>query len=603
VKVLSPLAIAGHSCDILGISRIFTKDAGEPITVILPRPFPKIFPFLAILATLSTTGAAMTESDDQTAATQAIQEHERSIRPLERAAALAWWNANVSGKDEDFKAKEEAQNQLDAALSDKTRFEKIKSIDRAKLQDAQLKRQIEVLYLLYLEKQVDPALLREITAKANVIEKSFNAYRAPVNGRAIADSEVRKILSSSHDSVERKAVWEASKGVGAVVEPDLIALVKLRNQAAHKLGFADYHKMQLHLNEQSQEQVTALFDELDRLTREPFRKLKLEIDAALAKQFGVSITELRPWHSHDPFFQEVPAIFAADFDSVYAKADILKLCHDFYAGIGLPIDDVIARSDLYEKPGKSPHAFCTDIDREGDVRVLANIVPNEYWMGTMLHELGHSVYSSKNIPASVPYVLRAEAHILTTEGLAMLMERFSKDADWLQAMGVSVPDPAAFDKAGARMLRAKLLIFSRWCQVMFRFEKELYGNPDQDLKTLWWDLVERFQLVHRPDGRHAPDYASKIHIVSAPAYYHNYLMGELFANQVLHAIARDVLDGVDPAKASFVGNKKVGDYLKSRIFEPGRSLDWNGLTKFATGEVLNPKAFAAEIARESSDAP
>ena len=60
---------------------------------------------------------------------------------------------------------------------------------------------------------------------------------------------------------------------------------------------------------------------------------------------------------------------------------------------------MIDRSDLYEKPGKSPHAFCTDIDREGDVRVLANIVPNEYWMGTMLHELGHSVYSSKNIPA------------------------------------------------------------------------------------------------------------------------------------------------------------------------------------------------------------
>ena len=104
--------------------------------------------------------------------------------------------------------------------------------------------------------------------------------------------------------------------------------------------------------------------------------------------------------------------------------------------------------------------------------------------------------------------------------------------------------------------------------------------------------------MHRPDGRSAPDYASKIHIVSAPAYYHNYLMGELFANQVLHAIARDALNGVDPAKASFVGNKAVGDFLKARIFTPGRSLDWNGLTKFATGEVLNAKAFAAEIGRE-----
>ena len=225
-------------------------------------------------------------------------------------------------------------------------------------------------------------------------------------------------------------------------------------------------------------------------------------------------------------------------------------------------------------------------------------LPNEYWMGTMLHELGHSVYSSKNIPHSVPYVVRTEAHTLTTEGIAMLFERFSKDSDWLQAMGVQVSDPAAFDRAGARMLRAKLLVFSRWAQVMFRFEKALYDNPDQDLNTVWWDLVERYQLVHRPDSRQAPDYASKIHIVSAPAYYHNYLMGELFANQVLHAIARDALNGVDPAKASFVGNKGVGNFLKARIFTPGRSLDWNGLTKYATGEVLNARAFAAEIGRE-----
>ena len=86
--------------------------------------------------------------------------------------------------------------------------------------------------------------------------------------------------------------------------------------------------------------------------------------------------------------------------------------------------------------------------------------------------------------------------------------------------------------------------------------------------------------------------------MSAPAYYHNYLMGELFANQVLHTIARDVLHGVDPAKASFVGNRGVGDFLKARIFTPGRSLDWNGLTKHATGEPLNAKAFAAEIGRD-----
>jgi len=555
--------------------------------------------FLIGLSTsMSTATEPKTDGDAEAKARAFINEHEQTVAPKEREAALTWWNANVTGRDQDFQAKELAQNQLDAELSNPQKFTRLRELKASSIRDPLLARQIAVLDLLYLEKQVDPKLLRQITAKANAIEKTFNAYRASVNGKLITDSEVRRILTESRGSAERKVVWEGSKGVGPLVEADLKALVKLRNEAARKLGFPNYQALQLHLNEQSQEQILKLFDELDELTCEPFRKLKVEIDAKLADQSGVLIDELRPWHYHDPFFQESPAIFAADFDSVYGHADILKLCRDFYAGIGLPIDDVIARSDLYEKPGKSPHAFCTDIDRKGDVRVLANIVPNEYWMGTMLHELGHSVYSSKNIPAGLPYVLRTEAHILTTEGIAMLFERFSKDADWLQAMGVAVPDPSTFDKAGAKMQRAKLLVFSRWCQVMFRFEKALYENPDQDLNRVWWDLVERYQRVHRPEGRNAPDYASKIHIVSAPVYYHNYLMGELFADQVLHAIAREVLNGVDPAKASFVGNKAVGDFLKTRVFAPGRSLDWNSLTRHATGDALNAKAFAAEIGRK-----
>lgn len=538
---------------------------------------------------------AGTADDADTGAARFVREHEARIRPLEKAANLAWWEANTTGKDEAFAAKEKAQNALDAALADRERFAELKGIHDGPIADPTLKRQIDLLYLAYLEKQVDPELLRKMTARANAIEQAFNVYRARVDGKELADSEVREALKSDKDSARRKAVWEASKGVGAAVEADLKELVGLRNQAAKTLGFPSYHALQLHLNEQSQDDVIRLFDELDGLTREPFEKAKAEIDGRLAKSFAIGPDELRPWHYHDPFFQETPAVFEADLDAPYAKADILELCRTFYKGVGLPIDDVIARSDLYEKPGKSPHAFCTDIDREGDVRVLANIVPNEYWMGTMLHELGHSVYSSKHIPRSVPYVLRDAAHILTTEGIAMLFEKFSKDAEWLAAMGVKVDDPAAFDATGATALRNHLLIFSRWCQVMLRFEKALYDDPDQNLDALWWDLVERYQGLRRPEGRSAPDYASKIHIVSAPCYYHNYMMGQLFASQVHHAIAREVLGGADPARASYVGQPAVGAFLVEKVFAPGRTLPWNDLTKFATGEGLNPRAFAADF--------
>jgi peptidyl-dipeptidase A len=106
--------------------------------------------------------------------------------------------------------------------------------EEAKPADAKLARQIDVLYLIYLEKQVDPELLKLITAKADSIEKTFNGYRANIKGRMITDSEVRRVLKESRDPAERRAVWEGSKGVGPQVESDLKALVTLRNQAAKK---------------------------------------------------------------------------------------------------------------------------------------------------------------------------------------------------------------------------------------------------------------------------------------------------------------------------------------------------------------------------------
>jgi peptidyl-dipeptidase A len=546
---------------------------------------------LFALATMASTSA----QDTTQAARKFLSEHEARVQPLQIASARAWWDANVSGKDEDFSKKEEAENRVNEALSDAERFKELKAIHAGQISDKVLDRTIDVLYLQYLDKQLDPALMKRMTAKANTIEKAFNVFRAKVGEKEHTDGEVRQILQKSKDSAERKGVWEASKKVGADVETDLRDLVRLRNEAATKLGFRDYHVMQLHLSELDQAQVLKLFDELDELTREPFARAKAQIDEKLATDYGVKVGELKPWHYHDPFFQEAPAVYDIDLDAPFKDADIQKICREFYAGIGLPIEDVLARSDLYEKPGKSPHAFCTDIDNAGDVRVLANIRPTEYWMGTMLHELGHAVYSSKNIPAELPFALRSASHILTTEGVAMMFERFSKSAAWLKEYGVEVADEGRFTSAGARMRRDRLLIFSRWCQVMFRFEKELYRDPSQDLNKLWWDLVEKYQLLQRPEGRSAPDYGSKIHIVSAPAYYHNYLLGQLFACQLHAAIAKDVLKSKNPAEAIYTRDSRVGQFMKDKVFSQGALKSWNELTKFATGEELNAKSFAEEF--------
>jgi peptidyl-dipeptidase A len=179
-----------------------------------------------------------------------------------------------------------------------------------------------------------------------------------------------------------------------------------------------------------------------------------------------------------------------------------------------------------------------------------------------------------------------------------MFERFSKSGNWLAEIGVTVPDVRAYNDAGARSRRNQMLIFSRWCQVMLRFEKAMYENPEQDLNRLWWDLVEEYQGVHRPEDRDEPDFASKIHLISSPVYYHNYMLGQLFASQVHRAVAREVLRKSDDwPSAYYVKNPAVGEFMRERVFAPGMSLNWNDLTRHATGEPLGAEAFAEEFTR------
>ena len=127
---------------------------------------------------------------------------------------------------------------------------------------------------------------------------------------------------------------------------------------------------------------------------------------------------------------------------------------------------------------------------------------------------------------------------------------------------------------------------------MTRFEQGMYDNPEQDLGKLWWDLKKKYQLLNPPESTSRPDYAAKIHVVTAPVYYHSYLMGELFATQLHSHIATSLLGVSDPRQTAFLGKKEVGTFLREKVFGPGNLYSWNDLTKFATGEPLSAKAFA-----------
>jgi peptidyl-dipeptidase A len=526
-----------------------------------------------------------------------LRTHEAKVVPMERDANLAWWEAATTGRDEAYKRQSELKTRLETVYTDPKTFAFLKEVRAAGVvTDPLEKRQLERLYLSYLGCQLDPAILAKMIGASSAIEQKFSTFRGKVSGKEVTDNRIADVLANSRSREEHKAYWLASKQVGVALAPDVVALVKLRNEAAVKLGFRDFYALQLALNEQDEAWLLGLFDELDRLTAKPFTRVKARIDEVQRKRLGIAAGELMPWDYTDRFFQKGPNLSELDMDAPLAGKDLAKLVAGFYRGIGLDADPVLAKSDLYEHEGKNPHAFCSDIDRKGDVRALLNLKPNQSWLGTTLHELGHGVYSYY-LDRSLPYFLRIEAHAFTTEGVAMQFERLSENAAFYRAMGL-VDEPTAAKLAAPMQEKERLagLIFSRWCQVMLRFERELYANPDQDLDALWWKLVERYQGLQRPAEAPRGAWASKIHIVTVPVYYHNYELGALYAAQLHAAICRDLYPGQEPSSVIYLGNPRVGVYFKERVFASGASLPWQEFVKASTGEPLSPRAFAAQFA-------
>ena len=509
---------------------------------------------------------------------------------LFEAQTTSYYKASISGSDEDYALNESAQKKMIDFLSDKSKFNKVNAYISSADVNSISQRELVVIRNLLLPFQGDKEVLHKISDIETNAVKKFNNFRVKVGERVFSDNEVNDILSKSSDSVLREEVWQASKEIGAVVEKDILELVNLRNKLAQSLGYKNFYHLGLAQQEQSYDEILELFDKLDVLTKDSFEVCMKDMQSDICKRFNIDVASIRPWHFEDRFFQEPISVEGLDLDSFYDK-DVIEVSRKFFDSVGLSASDVLDRSSLYPQEGKCQHAFAEDLNRSGnDVVILLNVKNNESWLSTTLHELGHAVYW-KGIDSSLPFLLKETAHTFATEAVAMFFGRFTKlgsfASQYSSVPNLSTSDIALFEKS----LRRSMLVLSRWVQVMVRFEMGLYDNPNQDLNLLWWDLVKRYQLVDF--SRDAPDWASKYHILNAPVYYHNYLLGELLASQFTFYLY-DVLGFKDFNSVDSNFNPALGDFFKG-FFKYGLSLHYNDLIKKVTGNSLDPAFFAKQF--------
>ncbi|MCX6084062.1 MAG: M2 family metallopeptidase [Caldiserica bacterium] len=512
-----------------------------------------------------------------------LKELNEQLNTLSYQCNIAAWNLSTSGKDEYAAQAEHADLELRLFLADKQRFDTVNSMLAAGDLEKFERRQLTIIHDMMVENQLDKEMLQQLVSKQIALQGITTKFRGTIDGREVNNKQIEEILRCSNDNDLRKKAWLAGKQVGPVLEPGLLELIKLRNESAVKLGYANYYDMEVRLQEFDGMWLKQTLESYRGQTDTLFRRVKDSIDQAVGQRLGVDPSRLMPWHMSDMFFQEAPRTSDVDL-SVYfeGKGDhiIEELATTTYDAIGLDIRDIIVRSDLYERAGKDQHAFCMHIDNKGDVRVLANLRPNETEMETLLHEMGHACYD-KYTDMSLPEVLRQPAHIFTTEAVAMFFGRMARDPRWYKQM-VGIDD-ADFQRLQGDLpvaIRNQMLVSTRWITHFALFEHELYRTEKSDSR-LWYQGVQNIQYVNAPEERfEKPDWAAKYHFAMAPVYYHNYLLGEMLASQLDHTLRANA--------EGKVLTPEGGRWFVDNVFTHGAKYSWNTMIQHATGEKLNP---------------
>ncbi|MBY0588118.1 M2 family metallopeptidase [bacterium] len=536
-----------------------------------------------------------------TAETELCRRLENDIEPMETELRRAQWDAECTGEAEAFARVETCQKQVMRRLANRSDYDLLQNLRRQKSAErgASLSRQLDRWSSAMARQQINEEKIDRLAAEEASLVQQYNGFRADLAGERVGDNRIDRILAESRDSLEVETAWRASKriadfrgdeGKAAPVYERLTSLIGLRNEAAREIGHPDAYQSSLTLSELDPGWLFETLAELDRVTRPVFQTWKKNLDAKLAERFSIDSSALRPWHYGDRFFQSVPKVEdSLDLDPLFANKDVVELTVRSFDELGFDIRPIIARSDLY--PGdpstskKCQHAFCTTIVAPSDVRVLCNVVPGARWMSTMLHEFGHAVYG-ESLDPSAPYILRDDAHLLANEAIALLMERHLLDIDWLTKIaGVDRSAAEQIASRGRRQIAEKHLVFTRWVLVMCHFERELYRNPSRtDLGRLWWDIVEEYQEVRRPEpDRMDHDWSAKIHFVGFPAYYQNYLLGEVFGTQLEQAVRQQC--------GGMFMNPSAGAFLKERMFHSGARYPWRELLEKLTGDSFAVEPF------------
>jgi len=407
----------------------------------------------------------------------------------------------------------------------------------------------------------DPVLRRRVEVWRNVL----------VGARVDMDEEVFK-LENKLEALMADTDSMVDKPSQAEMATMVLKLMKLRNEKAMALGYANYAEMILDVTGTGVEWFTHLVDTIEAVTREPYRKLLAEIEEEEGK------TEI----GMPDVMKLIGKAFVTSRGPQIESERMLPLMKETLANIGIDYDAIPVRFVEKAVPyGGNGLA----IQIPTDFRIVVNLnMPLSVWM----HELGHGL---QGVFTTIEYpILKGYEWCLGNEfsgymeGMAETNARFARNPGWLKKYAEFTEEKIAKRKASAQAL-APVMLRMRLAGCML--EIEYYKDLDQDMQELRDKLHKKYLLLDKPSDRPV-GLAGNIIYVSYPVYTQNYLIADMISWQV-HSLLEEKFG------KEYVFNKKVGSYFANHFLADGELYPWQERLKRATGKELDVKGYLRSL--------
>ena len=539
------------------------------------NPYPKTKPMP--MDSVSFSKVAPKKSNDE----KFIELREKiseKMEPLMSNTEEACWDFYTNSSDENMAKMNEAEDKSFEFYDNPEIYQELKEINKSGgVKDKKLQKQLRTLTSAFGDGIEYKAEMKAMSEKENEISQKLNSYQMKIDGKPISKAEIGKIMETEKNPEIRKKAADAKIKSGDLIANDLVELVKIRNDFAKKKGYDNYFDMKLKEDYDIEpEELDKLLTDVSEKTKNSNAKVMNGIKKDLAEAFNVKPEDLRNYHfgylaGEDPE--------KAVNEAIKTKEEVVDISKKAYSGMGYDIDKLPIKLDLFPRENKNTHGFSFPIKAGKDARILANLTDNVSSVDTLMHELGHSVFTVKTNP-DLPY-MEQDTTSTMTEAVAMMM------GDMIRTEGLAKDkiSPETNEKF-MKSLGKEESTFVGSSMAIIDFERNMYKNPDQDLKQLWKDMGVKYKGRSEKDEP-TNEWATIPHFLSHPAYYQNYFRASLIKAQLY--------DGLTKKLGKLTENKNTAKYLDENIFQYGGSKTDDEILKKVTGKKLSADAFCERL--------